>query len=176
MFSGSVLDNKASATIMAPIFATAHAGGFLVNHRMFRWLLNLYPPYLGAGIRVRRVSPDFREILVEMPLRFFNRNYVGTHFGGSLYAMVDPFYMLMLIKNLGPDYIVWDKAATIDFVKPGKGTVRALFRLEEKVLQEIKERVQDGGKFLPTFTVEVRDTQGEVVARVEKVLYVRKKR
>lgn len=147
-----------------------------MNHRMFRWLLNLYPPYLGAGIRVRRVSPDFREIVVEMPLRFFNRNYVGTHFGGSLYAMVDPFYMLMLIKNLGPDYIVWDKAATIDFVKPGKGTVRAHFRLEEKVLQEIKERVQDGGKFLPTFTVEVRDTQGEVVARVEKVLYVRKKR
>lgn len=147
-----------------------------MNHRMFRWLLNLYPPYLGAGIRVRRVSPDFREILVEMPLRFFNRNYVGTHFGGSLYAMVDPFYMLMLIKNLGADYIVWDKAATIDFVKPGKGTVRALFRLEEKVLQEIKQRVKDGGKFLPTFTVEVQDRQGEVVARVEKVLYVRKKK
>lgn len=147
-----------------------------MNHRMFRWLLNLYPPYLGAGIRVRRVSPDFREILVEMPLRFFNRNYVGTHFGGSLYAMVDPFYMLMLIKNLGPDYIVWDKAATIDFVKPGKGTVRAHFRLQEKVLQEIKQRVKDGGKFLPTFTVEVQDRQGEVVARVEKVLYVRKKK
>ncbi|ROR03496.1 DUF4442 domain-containing protein [Desulfosoma caldarium] len=147
-----------------------------MNHRMFHWLLNLYPPYLGAGIRVRRVSPDFREILVEMPLRFFNRNYVGTHFGGSLYAMVDPFYMLMLIKNLGPDYIVWDKAATIDFVKPGKGTVRAHFQLEEKVLQEIKERVQERGKFLPTFTVEVRDTQGEVVARVEKVLYVRRKK
>lgn len=146
-----------------------------MNHRMFRWLLNLYPPYLGAGIRVRRVSPDFREILVEMPHRFFNRNYVGTHFGGSLYAMVDPFYMLMLIKNLGPDYIVWDKAATIDFVKPGKGTVRAHFRLEEKVLQEIKQSVKEGGKFLPTFTVEVQDRQGEVVARVEKVLYVRKK-
>ncbi|MGQ9670138.1 MAG: DUF4442 domain-containing protein [Desulfosoma sp.] len=147
-----------------------------MNHRMFRWLLNLYPPYLGAGIRVRRVSPDFREILVEMPLRFFNRNYVGTHFGGSLYAMVDPFYMLMLIKNLGPDYLVWDKAATIDFVKPGKGTVRAHFQLQEKVLQEIKQRVKDGGKFLPTFTVEVQDRQGEVVARVEKVLYVRKKK
>ncbi len=146
-----------------------------MNHRTFRWLLNIYPPYLGAGVRVRHVSPDFREIVVEMPLRFFNRNYVGTHFGGSLYAMVDPFYMLMLIKNLGPDYIVWDKAASIDFVKPGRGTVRAHFRLDDKMLQEIKEKVKDGGKYLPTFTVPVVDRQGDVVARVEKVLYVRKK-
>jgi acyl-coenzyme A thioesterase PaaI-like protein len=146
-----------------------------VNHRTFRLLLNLYPPYLGAGVRVRHVSSDFREIVVEMPLRFFNRNYVGTHFGGSLYAMVDPFYMLMLIKNLGPDYIVWDKAASIEFVKPGRGTVRAHFRLDEKVLEEIKERVKDGGKYLPTFTVPVVDRHGDVVARVEKVLYVRKK-
>lgn len=146
-----------------------------MNHRTFRLLLNLYPPYLGAGVRVRHVSSDFREIVVEMPLRFFNRNYVGTHFGGSLYAMVDPFYMLMLIKNLGPDYIVWDKAASIEFVKPGRGTVRAHFRLDEKVLEEIKERVKDGGKYLPTFTVPVVDRHGDVVARVEKVLYVRKK-
>ncbi|MEJ5364405.1 MAG: DUF4442 domain-containing protein [Desulfosoma sp.] len=146
-----------------------------MNHRAFRLLLNLYPPYLGAGVRVRHVSPDFREIVVEMPLRFFNRNYVGTHFGGSLYAMVDPFYMLMLIKNLGPDYIVWDKAASIEFVKPGRGTVRAHFRLDEKVLDEIKEKVKDGGKCLPTFTVPVVDRHGDVVARVEKVLYVRKK-
>ncbi len=146
-----------------------------MNHHMFRLLLNIYPPYLGAGVRVRHVSPDFREIVVEMPLRFFNRNYVGTHFGGSLYAMVDPFYMLMLIKNLGPDYIVWDKAASIDFVKPGRGTVRAHFRLEEKVLEEIKERVKEAGKYLPTFTVPVVDRHGDVVARVEKVLYVRKK-
>lgn len=146
-----------------------------MNHHMFRWLLNIYPPYLGAGVRVRHVSPDFREIVVEMPLRFFNRNYVGTHFGGSLYAMVDPFYMLMLIKNLGPDYIVWDKAASIDFVKPGRETVRAHFRLEEKVLEEIKERVKEVGKYLPTFTVPVMDRHGDVVARVEKVLYVRKK-
>lgn len=146
-----------------------------MNHRLFRWLLNIYPPYLGAGVRVRRVAPDFREVVVEMPLRFFNRNYVGTHFGGSLYAMVDPFYMLMLIKNLGPDYIVWDKAANIDFVKPGRGTVRAHFQLEDKVIQEIKERVKNGGKYLPTFTVQVTDSQGDVVAVVEKVLYVRKK-
>ncbi|WP_448383155.1 DUF4442 domain-containing protein [Desulfosoma sp.] len=156
--------------------ATIGDGGTtIVNHRTFRLLLNVYPPYLGAGVHVRHVSSDFREIVVEMPLRFFNRNYVGTHFGGSLYAMVDPFYMLMLIKNLGPDYIVWDKAASIDFVKPGRGTVRAHFRLEEKVLEEIKERVKDGGKYLPTFTVPVVDRHGDVVARVEKVLYVRKK-
>ena len=146
-----------------------------MNHRLFRWLLNLYPPYLGAGVHVRYVSTDFREVVVEMPLRFFNRNYVGTHFGGSLYAMVDPFYMLMLIRNLGPDYIVWDKAASIDFVKPGRGTVRAHFRIDEKIIREIKEKVKDGGKFLPTFTVDITDSEGNVVARVEKVLYVRRK-
>ncbi|RMG59749.1 MAG: DUF4442 domain-containing protein [Deltaproteobacteria bacterium] len=143
--------------------------------RFFRWMLNLYPPYLGAGVRVRRVSDDYREIEVEMPLRFYNRNYVGTHFGGSLYSMVDPFYMLMLIKNLGPDYIVWDKAASIEFVKPGRGKVRARFSLDEETIRDIREKVEGGGKYLPTFHVDVVDEEGDVVARVEKVLYVRKK-
>ncbi|WP_084057595.1 DUF4442 domain-containing protein [Desulfacinum hydrothermale] len=146
-----------------------------MNHRSFRWLLNMYPPYLGAGVRVRRVSEDYRDIVVEMPLTFWNRNYVGTHFGGSLYAMVDPFYMLMLIKNLGPDYIVWDKAASIEFVKPGRGTVRAHFHLDEEILQEIRQKVAERGKYLPTFTVEVVDASEQVVARIEKVLYIRKK-
>ncbi|GAB4250700.1 DUF4442 domain-containing protein [Deferrisoma sp.] len=146
-----------------------------MNHRLLRLLLNLYPPFLGAGIRVRRVSPDYREIDVEMRHRFFNRNYVGTHFGGSLYAMTDPFYMLMLIHNLGPGYVVWDKAAEIEFVKPGRGTVRAEFRLDPDALERIREETRGGRKALPTFTVEVRDGGGNVVARVKKVLYVREK-
>jgi acyl-coenzyme A thioesterase PaaI-like protein len=149
--------------------------GMLMNHHQFRWLLNVYPPYLGAGVRVRHLSEDYRDIVVEMPLTFLNRNYVGTHFGGSLYSMVDPFYMLMLIKNLGPDYIVWDKAASIDFVKPGRGTVRARFHLDEETLRDIRRKVAERGKVLPTFTVEVVDESGDVVARIEKVLYIRKK-
>jgi hypothetical protein len=95
--------------------------------RLLRFI-RFYPPFLGAGIRLKSISEDMRTIEVEMPLRFWNRNYVGTQFGGSLYTMCDPFFMLILINNLGPDYIVWDKAATIRFKKPGKGLVQAVFR------------------------------------------------
>ncbi len=89
------------------------------NH--LRRLLNVYPPFLGAGIYIKRIAMDYREVDVEMKLRWYNRNYVSTHFGGSLYAMTDPFYMLMLINILGEGYAVWDKAAHIDFVSPGRG-------------------------------------------------------
>ena len=144
--------------------------------RLFRWLFNWYPPYIGAGVRVKHLSPDFRRIDVEMKLRWTNRNYVGTHFGGSLYSMTDPFYMIMLMKNLGPDYIVWDKSACITFVKPGKGTMSVRFELTEEQIQEAIEKTNDGSKYEPTWTVNVTDSQGDVVARVEKTLYVRRKK
>jgi len=122
-----------------------------------RTLLNLYPPFLGAGIRIARLRPDWKEIDVEMKLRRWNRNYVGTHYGGSLYSMTDPFFMLMLIENLGRDYIVWDKAATIRFRKPGKGTVRASFRLSDEQIEEIRETLKVQTKIERTFAVEVKD-------------------
>lgn len=138
-------------------------------------LLRLYPPFLGAGIRVQRVSGDMREVDVELRQHWWNENYVGTHYGGSLYSMTDPFYMLMLIENLGRGYIVWDKAATIRFRKPGKGTVRAEFRLTEALLDELRARLENEEKIEPTFVVKVVDEQGEVVAEVEKLLYIRRK-
>jgi len=140
-----------------------------------RWFLNLWPPFLGAGIRVRRLQPDWKAIDVEMKLRFWNANYVGTHFGGSLYAMTDPFYMLMLIENLGRDYIVWDKSATIRFRKPGKGKMRTEFRLTDGQLNEIRDKLKTQEKIEPTFLVAVRDETGDLVAEVQKVLHVRKK-
>jgi acyl-coenzyme A thioesterase PaaI-like protein len=100
--------------------------------------LSFWPPYLGAGIRVTRVAEDFRTVEVELRMRFFNRNYVGTHFGGSLYSMCDPWFMLMLIEHLGPDYIVWDKVATIRFKKPDRGVVKASFHIPEERIQEIR--------------------------------------
>ena len=145
------------------------------DHRFMRWLLNVYPPYLGAGIRVHRISPDFRELDVRMGLHWFNRNYVATHFGGSLYSMTDPFFMLMMMKNLGPDYIVWDKAAVITFRRPGKGTVTAAFRLLQSQLDEAAARTQGGAKYCPIFTVDVVDQADQAVARVEKELYIRRK-
>jgi hypothetical protein len=110
-----------------------------------------------------------------MKLRFWNRNYVGTHYGGSLYSMTDPFYMLMLMDNLGPGYIVWDKAATIRFRKPGKGIVKAEFRLTGAQLDEIRAKLATQDKYEPTFVVQVKDETGDVVAEVQKVLHVRKK-
>jgi len=137
--------------------------------------INFYPPYLGAGVRVTRITDDFREIDVEMPLRFYNRNYVGTHFGGSLYSMVDPFYMLMLMNILGPGYTVWDKAATIRFKKPGKGVMRASFHLSEEQIAEIRAAAETQAKVEPQFQVLIKDADGNVVAEVDKLLYVKKK-
>lgn len=142
--------------------------------RWMRWI-NMWPPFLGAGIRVTRMDDDMRAVDVEMKLTRLNRNYVGTHYGGSLYSMADPFYMLMLIANLGREYIVWDKAATIRFQKPGKGTVRAEFRLSEQQIEGIRERLKSEAKVEPTFLVEIKDAHGAAIAEVEKLLYVRKK-
>ncbi len=136
---------------------------------------NLWPPFLGSGIRIRRASPDLRSIEVEMKLRFWNRNYVGTQFGGSLYAMCDPFFMVMLMENLGRDYVVWDKAATIRFKKPGRGTVRALFEIPAERVEEIRAQADAQYKVEPVFTAQVKDSAGEVIAEVDKVLYVRRK-
>ncbi|HEV3510475.1 MAG TPA: DUF4442 domain-containing protein [Candidatus Sulfotelmatobacter sp.] len=139
-----------------------------------RWI-HFWPPFFGAGIRIQHIAPDMKSIDVEMKLRWWNANYVGTHFGGSLFAMSDPFYMLMLMANLGRDYIVWDKAATIRYRKPGKGKVRAEFRLIDSQLDDIREKLKTLSKYEPLFTVEIKDEQGTVIAEVDKLLYVRKK-
>ena len=145
--------------------------------RLQRFMLrsiNFWPPFVASGIHVDW-SADLRSVNVELRLRFWNRNYVGTHYGGSLYSMTDPFYMLMLMENLGRNYIVWDKAATIRFRKPGKGTVRAEFRLTQQMLDEIRSRLGTIDKYEPTFQVQVLDEAGETVAEVEKVIYIRRK-
>ena len=142
---------------------------------LLRWRLNLFPPHLGAGIRVQHISPDLRSVKVAMKLTRWNRNYVGTQCGGSLYGMVDPFYMLLLIEQLGRDYIVWDKAASIDFISPGKGPVYAELHVDDALLDEIRQQTATGKKCLPRLQVDIRDGAGELVARVDKTLYVRLK-
>jgi acyl-coenzyme A thioesterase PaaI-like protein len=138
-------------------------------------IINLWPPYLGAGVKVTRISENFTSIDVEMRLHFWNRNYVGTHFGGSLYSMTDPFFMLMLIENLGKDYVVWDKSASIRFKKPGKGIVRAHFEISEEQIKSIRAQVDKYAKVEPEFNVLIVDESGTVIAEVYKQLYVRKK-
>jgi acyl-coenzyme A thioesterase PaaI-like protein len=150
---------------MLPKFARPHA----------LKLFNLWPPFAAAGIHIDRIAPDFREIDVSLRLRPWNRNYVGTHYGGSLFSMTDPFYMIMLLENLGPDFIVWDKAATIHYRKPGRGTVRAKFRLTDERLLELRGELETREKIEPVFVARVMDDKGEIVADVEKTLYVRRK-
>lgn len=139
-------------------------------------LLNIYPPYVGAGIHVDHISEDYREVLVSMKLRWYNRNYVGTHFGGSLSAMTDPFYMLMLIEILGRDYIVWDQAAEIKFIRPGRGRVAARFHLDQAQIDEIHAQTRGGAVFRPTYHVQILDEAGEIVAQVAKQEYIRLKK
>jgi acyl-coenzyme A thioesterase PaaI-like protein len=146
----------------------------MASRRLLLRLLNLYPPYLGAGVRVK-TSPDLRTFEVRMKLRWWNRNYVGTHFGGSLYSMCDPFFMMILMEALGRGYVVWDKAATIRFRRPGRGAVRAVFQIPQERVEEIRAAADAGGKVEPVFTVDVLNEEGEVVAEVEKLLYVRRK-
>ena len=145
------------------------------NSRALRRWVNLWPPFLGAGIRFLHIAPDMRTVDVEMKLSWWNANYVGTQFGGSLFAMTDAFYMLMLMANLGPDYIVWDKAASIRYRKPGRGTVRAEFRLSGEQIGDIREKLKTLPKYEPVFTVAVKDRDGVVIAEVEKLLHVRLK-
>ncbi len=142
---------------------------------LFR-IINLWPPYFAAGIRVLHRSSDAHTVVVQMKLGFFNKNLVGTHFGGSLYAMCDPFYMWLLMKHLGRDYLVWDKAASIQFLKPGRGTVEARFHIPAERIEEIRREAQTQRKVEPVFQAGIISLDsGEVVARVEKRLYVRRK-
>lgn len=144
------------------------------THRLLGWIW-LYPPFLGAGVSVRSASPDLRAIDVSMKLRWWNRNYVGTQFGGSLYSMVDPFLMLMFLENLGEGYVVWDKAATVRFRSPGRGTVHASFRLTEADVQRVRDEVARDGRSEPRFEVVIVDDAGRTVAEIEKVLSIKPK-
>jgi hypothetical protein len=134
-------------------------------------LINFYPPLLGAGIKARTI--DKYTTHVEMKLTLFNRNIFGAHFGGSLYAMCDPWFVLILKRAIGDDYIVWDKAASIQFLHPGRGTMTAQFHIPQERIDEILHEAERGQKIEPTFTVDVLDAQDQIVAHIEKLLYVR---
>ena len=140
-----------------------------------RRFMNLWPPFLFSGVRVESIASDWRRARVRLRLAWFNRNYVRTHFGGSLFAMTDPFWMILVMECLGRDYVVWDKAATIDFIAPGREDVYAEFLVEDAVLDELRAATANGEKCLRWFDTEVRTASGELVARVRKQLYVRRK-
>lgn len=146
-----------------------------IGANWFRFFANLWPPLFFAGIKASYISQDFKEIDVQLKLRWYNRNYVGVHYGGSLFSMTDPWYMLMLFHVLGGAYYIWDKQAEINYIKPGRGKVTAQFRLTDEVINEIKEKTATGEKYLPEFMVEIRDENNELIAKVKRILYVKLK-
>ncbi len=142
--------------------------------RVTRWGFNLAPVYRGTGARVTHISADWRDVRIRLPLSLRTRNYVGTIYGGSMYAAVDPFYMIMLIRNLGKGYTVWDKAASIRFRKPGRGTLYARFALDGADVDAIRAALDTARSVDRVYTVTLTDAQGVVYAEVEKVIYIRR--
>jgi acyl-coenzyme A thioesterase PaaI-like protein len=141
-----------------------------------RWRFNFFPAYRGTGARVVYISSDYREIRVKVPLNWRTRNYVGTIYGGSMYGGIDPIYMLMLIKNLGKDYLVWDKAAKIRFKRPGRETLFADFILTKDELDEIKRILESEKSVDRIYNVELKDKDGKLHCLIEKTLYISKKK
>jgi acyl-coenzyme A thioesterase PaaI-like protein len=147
----------------------------VISARWLRWGLNLWPPYLFSGIHVERLDQDYRYARVRLSLRFYNRNYVGTHYGGNLFSMTDPFYMLMLLHRLGRDFIVWDLKACIRFRAPGRSHVWAEFHLPDERVEAIRAQALTEGRANPSFHIEIKDASGTLIAEVDKTLYVRPK-
>lgn len=147
----------------------------LKDPRLLRLGMNVWPPFVGAGIEVEALDKDFRYVRVALKSTIFNRNYVGTHFGGSLFAMTDPFFMLMLIRNMGNNYYIWDRSSSIEFIAPGKGKVTAEMRISDEDLHRMRGATEAGEKYECDFITEVVDGDGQLVARVKKRIYARLK-
>ena len=139
-----------------------------------RWRFNWFPAYRGTGAWVAYIASDWREVRIRLPLNIQTYNYVGTILGGSMYAAVDPFYMIMLIRNLGKGYVVWDKAATIRFKKPGRATLSARFALDEAELNDIRAALEQARSIDRVYRVELTNAQGVVCAEIDKVIYIRR--
>lgn len=147
-----------------------------IRTRLLRWGFNWFPAYRGTGGRITYIARDWREIRIRLPLSRRTRNYVGTIFGGSMYGAVDPIYMVMLIQALGPDYVVWDKAASIRFRRPGRTTLFARFTLDDAELDAIRDALSRESAIDRLYTVELADAEGTVHASVEKTIHVRRKK
>jgi acyl-coenzyme A thioesterase PaaI-like protein len=146
-----------------------------VATRLLRIAYNLIPAYFGTGGRLTYIRRDWREVRLEIPLSLRTRNYVGTIYGGSMYGAVDPIYMLMLVKNLGPGYVVWDKAASIRFRRPGRSTLHARCVLEPGELHAIREVLRTARSTDRTYRVDLVDDAGVVHASVDKTVHVRRR-
>lgn len=145
------------------------------NPAVMRHLLNFWPPFLFPGIKVEVLGSDYRYCRVVLKGRPWTRNINSSQFGGSMFAMTDPIYPLMLMGALGKEYLVWDKQADIDFITPGKGKLTAEFWLSDETVNTIKAATESGEKYFPQFIVHIKDSSNQIVAEVNRTVYVRKK-
>lgn len=144
---------------------------FALSWRIF----NYWPAIRGTGGRVTRVAPDWTELDVRIKLNWRTRNYVGTIFGGSIYAAVDPFFMLMILRQLGDDYVVWDKSARVSFKRPGTETLYAEFRVSAEEVADLRAIADRDDKLERTYSLDLKDAEGRVYATIDKVIYVARK-
>jgi acyl-coenzyme A thioesterase PaaI-like protein len=158
-----------------PVIEIFYGGRVFMKAGVFKFFANLWPPLFFAGIKATHLSADYKEAHVTLKLRWYSRNYVGVQYGGSLMSMTDPWYMLMILHNLGNDYFVWDKHAEIDYIAPGKTHVHAHFKITDELLEEIRAKTASGEKYVPEFIVEIKDNHGHVVARVKRRVYIKLK-
>ncbi len=147
-----------------------------VTARKLKFLLNIWPPFWAAGIKVIQLAKDWSYAKVRLRKYWFNRNYVNTHYGGSLFSMTDPFYMLILLHLMGKDYIVWDKKSEIKFIKPGRKDVFAEFKITPEQVADLKQQLETQDKIQPVFEVDIMDTDGVLIAKVWKTVYIARKR
>ena len=146
----------------------------LISPKKLMKLLSFWPPYFFSGIKIVSVNEEFTKIDVCMKQRFWNTNYVGSHFGGSLYSMCDPFYMFILLHHL-KGHVIWDKGASFKFKKPGNGTVRATFEIDLETIDKLKKEADKSYSISPIFNTSVIDDRGDVIFELEKTLYIKKK-
>ena len=146
-----------------------------ISNKFRCWSFYVFGCYRGTGGRLKYIAEDWSEVRLDLPLSWRTRNYVGTIFGGSIYSAVDPIYMLMLIHRLGPDFVVWDKSASIQFKKPGRETLRAKFVVSDEELATIRSALESQRSIDRTYTVDLADDSGTVCATVEKITYIRRR-
>ncbi|NVC92902.1 DUF4442 domain-containing protein [Vibrio natriegens] len=143
--------------------------------RIIKFGLNLWPPFWGAGIKILHISEDFRLVKVRLKLSWWNKNANRTQYGGSIFSLTDPIYSMMLIGILREEYYVWDKEASINFIKPGHSDLYADFEISQGMIEDIFEKTRNGDKWFPEFIIHIKDKDGNVVSEVKRKLYVRKK-
>ncbi len=147
-----------------------------VTPRSLTIAMSLWVPNLFSGIRVHRYSDDWTRVRVTLRVNLITRNFVKTAFGGSMQAMTDPYFFMLVMHQLGPDYVVWDTRAEIEFVKPGRGLLTAEFEVPVERIAELRERAVGGAKVLEWFETVITDESGDTVARVRREVYVREKK